>query len=58
MLNNVLEIIVDLIFNKNHGDESTLKTLIVVMLKILIYLLILSVAVWIALSYFNQIHYF
>ena len=56
MIKNVLiaiigysEIITDLIFNRNHGDETSIKTLFIVILKVLFFLLVLSSVIWIVL---------
>ncbi len=56
MIKNVLiaiigysEIITDLIFNRNHGDETSIKTLFIVILKLVFFLLVLSSVIWIVL---------
>ncbi len=56
MIKNVLvaiieysEIITDLIFTRNHGDETSIKTLFIVILKVVFFLLVLSNFIWIVL---------
>lgn len=50
-MNELLETLIAIIFERDSNEDSSLKTLFFLILKVLIFLLILSLTIWLILKF-------